>query len=235
MEGMTEEEAKPLKKTLKKNEENGKKEKAKETPYQRPEENSSGATGRGPTWGWGGWPVPGMAPPMNGAAPPMSGAAPPMSGLIPLTSGLTQPMSGMAPPMGGWTMGGPTGTTYGSGQYGYNGNYGVGQFNGGQYGGQYGYHYGSGQHIGNGSGGQYRNSNQGSGGGSSCASGGKKRTYPCDNCGSYDHWKSSPGCPKFYIYLDGLKVRSLAMQGGSNQDPGAGPSGYLALPAPGKG
>jgi hypothetical protein len=50
VEGMTEEEAKLLKKQLKKNEENGKVQKrgkAKETPYQRPEENSSGATGQG--------------------------------------------------------------------------------------------------------------------------------------------------------------------------------------------
>jgi hypothetical protein len=87
VEGMTEEEAKLLEKRLKKNQENGKVQrrgKAKETPYQRPEENSSGATGQGPSWGWGGWPAPGLVPPMNGMVPPMGGWA-----------------------MGGWTMGGP--------------------------------------------------------------------------------------------------------------------------------
>jgi hypothetical protein len=248
VEGMTEEEAKLLKKHLKKNEENGKvqkRRKAKETPYQRPEENSSGATGPGSSpnqWGvgsglgWGMWPAQ-VAPTMNGVAPPMSGTMPPLCGLMPPTSGMAPPMSGIAPPLNGWAMGGPTGATYSGGPYGYEGNYG-GQFNGGQHGGQYGYYHGGSQHIGNNSGGQYRNSNQGggSGGGSSGGSGAaKKRTYPCDNCGSYDHWKSSPGCPKFYIYLDGLKAKSLSMQGGGNQDPGTGPSGYLALPAPGKG
>ncbi len=198
VEGMTEEEEelkKPRKNIHKRNDENGGKvkkkrvrtKKYKATPYDKSDAGISGRTsGQGPSLG-GGWPA---------------------------AAGFTSPMNGWAA-----VAGGPAGTAYGGGgaQYAFDGNH-VGA-GGGQYGGNKGGQYRGkrqrGSRGGNGGGGGNGGNVGGGGNGGGKGGGGgiKKRIYPCKNCGSKEHWKQSPSCPKHQLYLDSQKAKSLEKKG----------------------
>jgi len=75
--------------------------------------------------------------------------------------------------------------------------------------------------------------------------GGGRKRFPCDNCGSMEHWKSSPSCPNYHLFVSAQLTkaeafRNAAQGGQQGQQPAAGGSGQggpalLALQPPGTG
>ncbi len=67
------------------------------------------------------------------------------------------------------------------------------------------------------------------------ANNGAENKFPCDNCGSTDHWKSSFNCPNYHIHLSQLAAKAeLFRTGGLPAGAGAavpGSSTALAVPA----
>ncbi len=194
VEGMTEEkeEAEKSRKNIQtRNDDNGGKvkkkrvrtKKYKATPYDKSDAGSSGGAS-------------GQGPSWGGGWPPAASFASPMNGWVALAGG------------------GPPGTVRGgggAGQYAYEGNYSDGGNKGGKYRGKR--QRGSGGGGGNGGNVGGGNGGSGNGGGGKGGSGIKKRIYPCKNCGSKEHWKQSPACPKHQIYLDAQKAKSLEKKG----------------------
>jgi len=43
-----------------------------------------------------------------------------------------------------------------------------------------------------------------------------KKRYPCDNCGSTEHWKSNPACPNFHLFLQIQAAKAEEMRKGQN-------------------
>jgi len=80
--------------------------------------------------------------------------------------------------------------------------------------------------------------------GASGQGGGRKR-FPCDNCGAMEHWKSSPSCPNYHLFVSAQLTkaevfRNAAQGSQQGQQPAAGGSGQggpqlLALQPPGTG
>jgi hypothetical protein len=69
-------------------------------------------------------------------------------------------------------------------------------------------------------------SSYGSGGGGSNSGAARKgKIYPCDHCGSYEHWKQSVSCPNFFMYQQQQAERAAAIQRANANNSGGGSIG----------
>jgi len=63
-----------------------------------------------------------------------------------------------------------------------------------------------------------------------------KKRYPCDNCGSVDHWKSNPVCPNFHLFLQLQAAKAEEIRKGSTPaTPAAATGGAQATTGNGSG
>jgi hypothetical protein len=59
-----------------------------------------------------------------------------------------------------------------------------------------------------------------------------KRRYPCDNCGSMEHWKYEVVCPKYHLHLEQLAAKHAGARGQQAGASGGQQGAHLALPPP---
>lgn len=62
-----------------------------------------------------------------------------------------------------------------------------------------------------------------------------KKRYPCDNCGSTEHWKSNPACPNFHLFLQIQAAKAEEMRKGQGTAAAATPAIGGPQPAAGDG
>jgi hypothetical protein len=221
VQGLTEEQEKLLKAIIK--EETGevsgsKSKKAKQDSSS--EESKAGGSGGGVGQGWGDG---GQGGGSGGGAGPGWGFAPPFPYTQPNMGSFAAGYPGMM--MSGWPA--PPSQGFGGGGYGGGGQYGmVGQqgMAGQQSYPQQGSGYG---HGGTGGGGT-----QGGAGTSGRGTGNTKRRYPCDNCGSMEHWKYEVVCPKYHLHLEQLAAKHAGARGQQGGAAGGQQGSQLALPPP---
>jgi hypothetical protein len=221
VQGLTEEQEKLLKAIIK--EEGGetggsKSKKAKlDSGKEEPKAGGSGG-GAGPGWGDGGaGPGWGYAPPFPYAQPNMGSFAAGYPGMM----------------MGGWPA--PPNQGFGGGAYGGGGQYGMaGQQGFFQQGGGYGQGGvgGNGYSHGGAGGGGTQGGAGSSGRGAGNGAGNNKRRYPCDNCGSMEHWKYEVVCPKYHLHLEQLAAKHAGARGQQAGAAGGQQGPHLALPPP---
>jgi hypothetical protein len=224
VQGLTEEQEKLLKAIIK--EEGGeasgsKSKKAKQDNGKEEPKAGGSGSGAGASWGDGA-----QAGGSGGGAGPGWGFAPPFPYAQPNMGSFAAGYPGMM--MGGWPA--PPNQAFGGGGYGGGAQYGmVGQQSYPQQGGGYGQGGAGGSGYGQGGAG---GGNQGGAGTSGRGAANNKRRYPCDNCGSMEHWKYEVVCPKYHLHLEQLAAKHAGARGQQGGAAGGQQGAHLALPPP---